>query len=79
MKLEKGRNSYCSKLIARLLILTVVHLFMNHTESLAGEQAEQAIAAAKKLAKTEKIAKGTAIKLLVKQGILIIFGEKILN
>jgi len=46
----------------------VAHLFINPTESLAGEQAERAIAAVKKLVETGEIEKGATIKLLVKQG-----------
>jgi multiple sugar transport system substrate-binding protein len=68
MNLQKRGNSYCSKFMVHLLVLTVVHLFINHTESLAGEQAERAIAAVKNLVETGKIASGTTIKLLVKQG-----------
>ena len=68
MNLQKREISYYLKLMACLLILTVVHLFIDRTESLAGEQAEQAIAAVKELVKTGEIAKGATIKLLVKQG-----------
>jgi len=68
MNLQKKRISHCLKLMVCLLILTVEQLFINPAKSLAGEQAEQAIAAAKKLVETGKIADGTIIKLLVKQG-----------
>ena len=68
MNLQKKGISYRSKLMAYLLILTVEQLFIFPAESLAGEQAEQAIAAARKLVETGKIVEGTVIKLLVKQG-----------
>ena len=68
MNLQKKWISYYSKSMVWLLILTAALLATNPTKSLAGEQAEQAIAAVKKLVETGEIAKGTAIKLLVKQG-----------
>lgn len=68
MNLQERRISYCLKLMVCSLILMVAHLFINPTESLAGEQAERAIAAVKKLVETGEIEKGATIKLLVKQG-----------
>jgi multiple sugar transport system substrate-binding protein len=68
MNLQKRKISYCLKLMVCSLILLVTHLFINPTKSLAGEQAERAISAVKKLVETGEIAKGATIKLLVKQG-----------
>jgi multiple sugar transport system substrate-binding protein len=51
-----------------LLSLAVVYLSVNPAELFAAEQAEQAIAAVKQLMEMGKIKKGTAVKLLVKQG-----------
>ncbi len=68
MKLPKKRISYCSKLTGWLLIFTAVYSAVTPAELLAGEQAEQAITAVKKLVDRGEIAKGTIIKLLVKQG-----------
>lgn len=61
--MRKRRISHCLNLIACLLIL-----FMNPNTSFAGEQAERAVAAVKKLVETGKIEKGVVIKLLIKQG-----------
>ncbi len=51
-----------------LLTFTVAHIAINPPESLAGEQAKQAMAAVKKLVETGEIEKDATLKLLVKQG-----------
>lgn len=63
MKQQKRTISHCFNFIAFLLIF-----FANPDTSPAGEQAERAVAAVRKLIKTGEVAEGTVIKLLVKQG-----------